>query len=1050
MKGMKNIRMKSMACLLSIAGAVAGQVNYTSTVLDESGKPIEGAVITVLGGSKSTVSAVDGSFQLDVPERSVAIQVDGKGFYPSVYRLSAKHRPNKLVLTPDETYRHTELFTMPQGTEYLQAKSTSAEAMDKAFLNTALSIDEALKGNVTGLNVVGKSGMPGEGAYLNVRGLHSLMGENNPLLVINGVPYFSNDNTSLVINGYSRSLLSAYNPSDIKQVTLVKGGAAALYGSLGSNGVLMIETEQAQSDDMETRISYSGQFGTVLPKSGAPLLNASEYAEYMRNIGMTRYSQMSALYADYPFLQGSNDYYEQYIFNNNTDWQAQVFSPATTSNNVLRVEGGDEIAKYNMSVGYTSEGGVLGETQSDRYSTLINSNILVSRNVDIFTTVGLSYSKSILAEQGMTRETNPLLAAQSSMPQLNPFKSDDKGRLSSTLAPYDFSNVNANPSFAYENVSNPLALVRSVQADDKRYDANINLGLNYQWNEFLRLTGNYHLSYRYTEENLFVPGLTSKTILPQYYGIGQNTVRKGITEYKNQYFSYKAQYHRLFDGVHQLDAHVGGQFMTYQLEYDRASGFNTANDFYKTLGYTTDEADIAGFNEHWVWLNHSLHAAYTYDQWVKTYLNASFDASSVSGVDAPRLYVYPAVGVNFMMAQTDVLPELFNRFNLRLEFAQTGNSRFSSNYARNYYQNANFFTLGTITRSNVPNTYLEPEKSRQWNAGLDASVLNGRIHLGLDAYRAIAYDLLIARNISAVYGSDAYYDNKAELSNRGLELSLHMTPIQTKEFEWILGGNISMVGSRVEALGDCTEMLLTYRGYNDDDVQVVLREGEAPYQFLGYRTNGVYASNQEAQTDGLTTVYGGTYQAGDVRFVDVHPDGVINEKDKVLLGNGRPDYYGNVFSRFGYKNWSLQANFTYSVGNQAYNAVRRDLESMSNFYNQSAAVRNRWQLEGQQTHMPRAVYGDPSGNNVFSDRWVEDASFIKLSRLMVSYEMKQGVWNLFRSGRLWVSGENLLTWTQYLGADPEFAYSYDEAMLGFDYAKVSQPVSFRVGIDLNF
>ena len=252
-----------------------------------------------------------------------------------------------------------------------------------------------------------------------------------------------------------------------------------MYGSLGSNGALLIETEQATSDNLETRISFSGQYGLSWPGRSLPVLNVSQVQNYLREIGMTRYDMITALYTDYPFLQNEENYYS-YLFNNTTDWRGLVQNRAFITDNTFRVEGGDEIAKYNISFGYTSEGGVLGQTASDRYHTLINSNIMVSRNVDIFTNVGLAYISSSLQEQGMNAPTNAVLSSYFAMPMLSPFMKEPNNVLD-RYATYNGWNVNNNPTHPYDNVSNPLAIVNTINASDNIYD-NIRLGLNYRAN----------------------------------------------------------------------------------------------------------------------------------------------------------------------------------------------------------------------------------------------------------------------------------------------------------------------------------------------------------------------------------------------------------------------------------------------------------------------------------------------------------------------------------------------------------------------------------------
>lgn len=225
--------------------------------------------------------------------------------------------------------------------------------------------------------------------------------------------------------------------------------------------------------------------------------------------------------------------------------------------------------------------------------------------------------------------------------------------------------------------------------------------------------------------------------------------------------------------------------------------------------------------------------------------------------------------------------------------------------------------------------------------------------------------------------------------------------------------------------------------------------GSDPYEFYGYQTNGIFSTTDQAQQAALKNSNGDEYQAGDVWFVDQNNDGVIDESDKVSLGSNMPDFYGGINLSVRYRRFVLDANFAYSVGAKVYNATRRELESMDNFYNQSAAVLNRWQVEGQQTNMPRANYGDPMGNNLFSDRWIEDGDFLKLRSLKLSYNFDM-LFNFIRSGNVYVAAENLFSLTNYLGHDPEFAYSYAEQLRGFDYSKMPLPITVRLGFNINF
>jgi TonB-linked SusC/RagA family outer membrane protein len=1033
-----------------LAGSLPAQnKGLSGNVISTDGTPVQGAIMTYSYGTVSTVTDKDGTFKLAKPEQKGTLRIVAEGFYEREYPLNENVIPTKIILVPTSEVKYNGVVQLPDYTLNRNTKSASIQGVEKKDFKKSFSIGQAIQDELPGLKVIGKGGMPGEGAYLNVRGIHSFVASNSPLVVVNGIPFLGNEKVSDVISGYSRDMLFGYNTQDIRSVTLLKGADASAYGSLGSNGVLLIETEQATSDNLETKISFSGQYGYSMPNRSVPVLGVSDYKTYMQDIGMTRYSSMASLQTDYPFLENADNNYS-YLFNNNTNWMNEVQSPSFITDNVFRVEGGDEIAKYNISFGYQSEGGVLGSTKTDRYHTLINANIMVSRNVDIFANVGLYYINSDLQEQGMESATNAVLSSYFSMPLLSPYKKESNGNILNDYATYNGWNINSNPTYAYDNVSNPVAIVNTVNATDKIYDANIRFGLKYRANRYLTFTGLTNIYYNYTEETIFIPGVTDQAIVPQYYNTGLNTARKGVIEDRTTFYGANALYQRTLNDVNQLKASAAVRYLGRNVEYDYAYGYNTANDFYETLGNTVDGQNISGDNIEWKWLSYNMHAEDVWNELLKASATLTVDGTSVSGVDTQRFGLFPSFGLTFMAANTNLLPKTISLLNLTAEVSRTGNSRFSSNYAKNYYCNSNFFNLGTITRSNVPNTKLEWEKKDQLDLGTDISMFHNKFNLQLNWFYADSYDLLVNREISSVYGSSQYYDNVGEVTTKGLELSFRFNPIRTKNVDWVIGASVSKASSLVKSLGNSTELTTSFDSYNGDDALVRMKVGESPYQFYGYKTSGVYATTEEAESAGLTTIYGNAYQAGDVRFVDVYKDNVINAKDKVSLGDAAPDFFGEIHTSLRYKQLSLLAEFGYSVGNKAYNAVRRELESMDNFYNQSNAVLHRWQVEGQQTNMPRAAYGDPSGNNLFSDRWIEDASYLKLRSLTLSYEFKNGFLNLCRSASIFIVGENIFVWTKYLGSDPEFSYSYNDCMQGFDYGKVSLPKNIKLGFSLNF
>ena len=528
---MKRINILVAACLMA-AAASAQQSTVRSQIKGTDGQPVSGAIISIVGDSTTALSDEKGQFSIATAIKNAIVTIKAEGYYPKELPLSFLKRLSEkpygmITLIPENEVLYSEKANTFYGSLTNNEKSATISSIESKDFSEKQNLGAAMRDGVAGLQVIEKSGMPGEGSYMSLRGIHSFVAENNPLIVINGVPYFGNQNVSSVINGYSRGLLFGYDPKDIRSVTVLKGADAAMYGSLGSNGVIVIETQQATSDNLETRMSFSGSYGFNIRQSSLPVLNSSQFKDYMYDIGLTRYPSMEALINDYPFLQNGS-YPQSYLFNENTNWMKDIQRTGFTTENLFRVEGGDEIAKYNISFGYTGNQGTLLNTNTDRYHTLISADVLASRKIDIFTNIGLAYITSNLQNTGMQLETNPILSAYHAMPLINAYQKQTDGSVLSNLAPYDFWNTSSNPMYAYDNVSNPLAIVNSVEGKDKIYDVNTQIGINFRWNDYLTLSAIANLYYNYIEETLFVPGTTSRTIMPRLYGAGRNRVANGV------------------------------------------------------------------------------------------------------------------------------------------------------------------------------------------------------------------------------------------------------------------------------------------------------------------------------------------------------------------------------------------------------------------------------------------------------------------------------------------------------------------------------------------
>lgn len=1039
----------SAALLLTLAASAQNMQKTKIVSVDNT--PVEGAIVSV-AGAQAKVTGKEGTVEIDKTNKKSIVTIKAPGFYDS--ELPVSYFVNKsgndvvrVVLIPlSEKFYNGKVSTSAAVIKTAGDNVVSTQSLESKNFSDKLSVGAAIGNNVAGLQTVEKSGMPGEGTYMNLRGIHSIVAENNPLIVINGIPYFGNTEVSSIINGYSRDILAGYSPKDIRSVTVLKGSEAAQWGSLGSNGVILIETQTTNSDNLDTKITFSGQYGMSYAQKGIQMMDAQQYRGYAKEMGLTLYPSLTALVADYPFLQNATSYTGDYLFNENNNWMNQIQRGGFATDNQLRVEGGDEIAKYNISFGYTRNNGTLKNTNSDRYHTLISANVLVTRNIDIFANVALSYQKSNLFNMGTEAIYNPQTSAMWNMPLISSNKKQADGQTLPVLANYNEWNVSSNPMFAYNNVSNPISLVNDVQGADKMYDANANIGINVRVNPYLTLQGMANLYYNYVEETMFVPGVTNHTIVPGFYGKGNNYAASGVIRQMTNTYQGSADYKRVFKNVHDFNARLTARWISRKLEIDGLSGYNTPNDYLTTLSNVTEGIKTFGGNQEWNYLGVGLNASYVYNRIIGANIGLNADGTSATGADASRIALFPSVGATFMIANTGWLPSAINKLNVSVEGSYSGNSRFSSNYSKDYFVGT--AGIGGIKRENLPNKKLTWEMTRQLDLGIDFAAFENRLAVAFNYYTAKSYDLLINSGVSKVYGSDTYYENLGQITNSGYEVSFRANPIRTKDFNLMVGLTLAHNKSTLKSLGGAEKNIISFNDYSDD-AQVLMQVGRNPYEFYGYRTNGVYATTEQAKQANLKNASGYKYQAGDVIFVDQNGDGIINDFDKVSIGCASPDVFGAFNLGASYKQFSLDFNFGYSFGNDAYNYTRRQAESMNNFYNQSTAINNRWQVEGQVAQVPRAVYGDPAGNSVFSDRWIEDASYVKLRSVKFAYSFGK-LFNFINSGNVWVAAENLFTITSYLGGDPEFAYGYSEVMRGFDYSKLALPRTVKIGFDLNF
>ena len=478
------------------------------------------------------------------------------------------------------------------------------------------------------------------------------------------------------------------------------------------------------------------------------------------------------------------------------------------------------------------------------------------------------------------------------------------------------------------------------------------------------------------------------------------------------------------------------------------TGMNTSGDQYQNLNNTHNVGrKSSGFIQKSNWVNAFAKASYDYKKQAFINAVALLDVSSNYGVEENKAKVFPAVEAGFNFANMNFLQgnKTVTGLKLRGEYAVVPNSRFSNLYGRNYYKLNLFNDVSGVRREQIPNYQIAPEKVHNTEIGVDLGFLNDRISASVDLFSEKTKDMIVKDQLPSIYGFSDFYDNTGEMETNGFEVSLHARVINNAQFKVSVGGNMTWMESEVKKLGKNNNISIS----KTNDVSLTYNVGGAANTFFGHQSFGVFTSKHDANQAALFRNTGQQFGAGDIHFMDKNDNHIIEDIDRTSIGSSLPDFFGGVYAQIEWKKFSVFANFNYSVGNEVYNGLRRVYEGGDVFGNQALSIKNRWQREGDVTTIPKVSYLDPAGNNRFSSRWIEDGSFVRLKELTVNYELPRS-FLFFTGGNVFVSGENLFTWSNYLGLDPELAYGNNVSMLGMDLGQVPNTRRVRLGLTLNF
>ena len=1023
-------------------------LTVSGTVYDAATRtPLAGVRVVAHGNMRySTMTDETGAYSLDVPTFVTLLDLQAPGYGFIQVAVSEKIQ---------SVYLYSGQFTGDYNDDVVVGDIAQTEDFS---LSTALSVDQEIGTRLGGnLRTITRSGTPAMGAAMFIGGLNSLNANAQPLIVVDGVFVDQQYGRDALHEGHYNNVLSGINVNDIEKITILKN-ATALYGTKGSNGVIIIDTKRSTS--MATRIEANVMAGVELLPNRPSMMNASQYRLYASElIGSTEMKL-----TDYKFLNDDPNYYYYSQYHNETNWDDYVYREAFTQNYNISVQGGDEVADYNLSLGYTNAESTLDYNNFTRMNLRFNTDIKLIGNLSTRFDVAYNYNTRNLRDDGVIedfdKETilSPNFLALIKAPFLHPYRHDDAGNLTSFVSQADdfASDFGLNTSWA-----NPVAINKYGDAKNKNrleYSVfNISVAPRYDFSRNFYATSLFYYALSNNNQRAFVP----MTGTPTFY-------IDGVGESSNSASALNAKQESLFsdtkvDWTYRQRAHylnlIGGfRFTNDNFVSTEQEGHNTGNDKTPNVSGSLNFSDVGGVDDTWRSFAYYVNADYNFKY--KYFLQGGLSMESTSrfgkdveaGVKLAGVHwgLFPSLQTAWLISSEDFFSTEntgINSLKISAGYDASGNDDITVSASRTSLS-ANRFLNGSVglVLDNIGNTGIQWETTHRFCAGLDMAMLNNRMGLSFNIFKSYTNNLLTLKSLPEITGSGYYWSNDGSLENFGGDLGLRLKLLNNKDWKWEAGVNVAAYKNEITALPDGDYTTFIY-GAN-----VLTSVGRAAGVFYGYETAGVYTTQQEAEDEGLklvsTTGEVTPFGAGDMRFVDHFDDNIIDEKDMVVIGDPNPDFYGNLYSNLSYKRLTLNMNFCYSYGNDIYNYQRSQLEAGSQFFNQTTALNRRWVAEGQQTDIPKATFGDPMGNSRFSDRWIEDGSYLRLRSMTLSYELPvNSVW--LQGLTVWATANNLFTLTNYLGSDPEVWAGNSVLAQGIDRGLTAQGRSILMGIKIN-
>lgn len=1023
-----------------------------------TGNPVAGAIVKASGvEGYSALTNDNGEYTVNAPVFSSAIYISAVDYNSVV-----------IGLAKDEQQKEARLYSVAFTGDYAEETDVMVDktATDFHYSSVANIKEEMQKQMGAYAYTTTRNGQPGVGANVFIQGINSINVNAQPLVVVDGVILDQQYDNTMLHGGLYNDILTSINPADIAEVKILRNGTA-LYGARGANGVIQITTRRSQS--MATRITASVSAGVTFEPKYYSMMGAEQYRGYASELLKGTGTTISS----FKFLNNDPTYYYYKQYHNNTDWKDLVYRTAMTQNYGINVEGGDEIAQYNLSVGYISHQSTLEYNDMDRLNVRFNTDISLTQKFDVRFDASFSNITRNTRDDGAPSgydegtPTAPSFLAYVKSPFLSPY-SYGNGMLSETT--FDTTEESyldealAGKSDYNYRLGNPAALNEYADAENKNRFENslLNISVTPKYSFLPNLTLSEHFSYTLvnTNEKYYLPIKG----LPSYYvtsvsGSRDNQVSSLASKQNSVQSDTRLSWNNRYD-AHDVSVFGGARLNFESFTHSSQLGYNTGSDKTPFMSAGLMNAQGSGYERSWRTLDWYVQGNYNYLGRYFAQVNLTATGSSRFGTEADggvkafgtRWGIFPSVQGAWVVTNEPWMANVRGLDYLKVTagYDISGNDDIDINAARSYFASSLYLNaISGLSFTGIGNTQIKWETTKRFNIGFEAMLFDNRLSVGFNYFNSVTSDLLSLQSLGFLSGLEKNWANAGRMKNTGVDVMLNAKLITTKDVTWTLGASAGHYKNTIKELPDNNATIMSnYYGAN-----IITQVGCAANLFYGYRTNGVYSTTEQAKEAGLYVldangVTHNEFGAGDVIFQDMDGNGEINEKDMVVIGDPNPDLYGNIFTTVTYKRFKLDVNFNYCIGNDVFNYMRQQLESGSRFMNQTTAMTQRWMAEGQVTSVPKATFDDPMGNSRFSDRWIEDGSYLRLKSVTLSYKLPMN--STFLQGlEFWIQGNNLFTMTKYLGTDPEFSSTSSVIGQGVDTGCLGQSRSVIAGVKIN-